>query len=281
MLGKEKNKFVPTPVGIRVSEYLLSNFDNIMDYQFTADMEEKLDNIVNGEAKWYKVLKEFYEPFAAKLDCCAKLTPEQGKLLGKYPGTEDDIYVGTFTYGDAVKLGKKFVSIEEPETVDTMTLEKAIELLKYPMTLGEHDGHPVEINKGRYGFYIHHHLTNISITKEECDINLDAAIEKLAAKSSDNINSFTHNKKVYNVREGKYGPYISYINGTKNKKPVYEYVKIPKKLEAKDLTMEDVLNLVNNSSKPVEKKTKEAPKEKPVKEVKERKPRAKKAAAKK
>ena len=156
-IGSEKKKFVPTDIGYRVINYLNDNFDNIMDFKFTALMENKLDEIASDQLNWINMLNEFYEPFNKKVESLFnnKIIVED-KLLGEIDNNK--VYISRTKYGDVLKMvingsKPKYVSIEEKDK-DEITLEDAIQMFKYPLTLGIYKNDDVVLNKGKYGFYI-------------------------------------------------------------------------------------------------------------------------------
>jgi DNA topoisomerase-1 len=185
-LGKEKNKYMPTYLGILVTNFLLLNFSKIMEYQFTALMEEKLDEIAAGNLVWTDVLREFYDEFHPSVEAvmgeASVKENKYTKLLGKDPKTGFDIYATIAKYGPIIKLmldkGKpRCAPIKEPLTLDTITLEDALKLFEYPKELGKYEKKKITLNKGQYGYYLKFGEINISITKSETTTESSEKIE--------------------------------------------------------------------------------------------------------
>ena len=244
ILGKEKQKLVPTSIGKVVTEYLSNNFENIMEYKFTAKLENDLDKIVDGNKEWDKVLHKFWDELGPKIE---KLLKEEkvksnGRLLGTFPNTQNEIYATIARYGPVVKLidGKdiKYASIDKPLTVDNISLEDAIQLLEYPKIVGRYKDENVVLHKGKFGLYIKYNGKNYNFNGEKFD--LESLIKLIETKSKDVIKELTINKKNYQIREGKYGPYISFNNGKKIK-----FIKIPKNKDPESLNEADVKKLIS------------------------------------
>jgi DNA topoisomerase I len=259
LLGKEKNKLVPTNMGKRVTEYLLNNFKEVMDYKFTAYMEDDLDNIANGKKIWHKVLKDFYTPFNNKYltlkNNFSTKVKSNGRYLGDHPDNNWKIYATTAKYGPVIKMfrqtagGKiskdvKFVSINKPYNVDTITLKDALKLLMYPYSLGRYENNEIMINKGPYGLYIKYNNKNFPLDKNK-ELNLENVISIIKEKTKNDMKSIKSEKgKIYDIKNGPYGYYISY-NKTKKKK---EFVSIPKKYDIKKITESDIDIIIKENS---------------------------------
>ena len=249
ILGKEKQKLIPTEIGKTVTQYLNENFDYLMEYKFTSKMENKLDDISNGTVNWLNILKKFYEELNPKIQLLlkdkTKFINNNEKLLGKN-SNDCEIFVTVSKYGPVVKLldGKKpkYASIEKPLTIDNITLEQAKELLEYPKVLGKYKENDVVMAKGKFGYYIKYDNKNYPI--ENKNILLDDIIKLIDTKSKEILNEFEINKKKYQIRNGQYGPYISYYNGKK-----INFVSIPKNIEINTLNENKIIELVNNKKK--------------------------------
>ena len=250
-LGKEKNKLVPTNTGRMVTKYLDENFDDIMKYKFTAKMEELLDKIANGDISWLKVLEDFYNPFDEtykKLyDSGVIKSKSEGELLGKDPLTQNDIYKTTTKYGPVVKMvgdsskDTKYASLVKPLTLESVTLQDALNLLKYPLELGIYNESIVELCKGQYGFYLKYNSKNYPAPDD--DIKLKEAINIIKSKQKDLIKEVKDKTKIYTIKNGEYGPYISYKQGNK-----LTFKSIPNNLDAKNITLEQINNLLKNKN---------------------------------
>ena len=243
--GYEKSKLFPTDIGTLVNNFLVQHFNNILDYNFTANVEEEFDEIAEGKMVWNQMIKEFYFPFHKQIEATLENTGKVSgeKLLGKDPKTGENIFVKIGRYGPMVQMGDaeaeakpKFASLKKGQSLDTLTLEEALELFKLPRTLGEFESTEVVVSTGRFGPYIRHKSLFYSLPKEEdpLTIELDRAGEIILAKrQSDSqkiLKEFTENKTLIQVLNGRFGAYI-----TSNK----ENYKIPKGKDPKSLTLEE------------------------------------------
>lgn len=241
--GNEKKKLVPTNTGIIVTEYLNEHFPDIMDYQFTANMESQLDLIAENKLNYIDMLNNFYSPFndiVLSLKSTTKKSysnNDNDKLLGKID--DNEVYLSKTKRGinvvrmDIKDKDSKFGTIVDIELED-VTLEIAKELLRFPYVLGKYEGKEITINKFN-GLYIKHNGNSVSCDKE---VTLEEAIELLKNKIKTKIKSLTDGKKIYNIRDGKYGPYVStLVNGNWINK------KIPKSIKPKDITLKDIKKL--------------------------------------
>ena len=250
-VGKEKNKLVPQHVGFEVTNYLLKNFDDIMDYKFTANMEKNLDKIASGKLEWLKLLNNFYDPFNKKYNSLkSNETTNHGRYLGEHPETKYKVYATTTKVGHAVKMvspekGVKstYISIENPHKVDTITLKEALSLTnKYPKDLGLHKGKMVTLKKGMHGLYVTCDGKNTSVDDE--NISLKEAIKLFETKNKNEIKELKIGRKTYKIRNGPHGPYISYPFGKKR-----NCVSIPKDIDPKEITAAQVKDLVTKPKK--------------------------------
>lgn len=251
MYGKELNRFVPTDLGMKVTKFLTENFSNVMDYKFTSDMEEELDSIAEGNTKWLDTMKKFYDdfhPIVEKIKVDAKeLVKKNKKILGQHPDTKEQIEVTLAKFGPVVKMkqGKKYVyaPIMQPLTMENITLQDAIKLLEYPKYLGIHNGMDVVLQKGRFGYYLKYNGENIAVG-DRSDMTLADAIAAITTKEEKYIWSGEDDTNKYRVLDGKFGMYImvSPIKKTLRKKI---NVKLPKDVDAKNLTLEIVQDIVS------------------------------------
>lgn len=248
--GGEKKKFVPSEMGMIVTEYLLGTFDKVMDYNFTANVEANFDEVAKGNAEWVSVIRDFYEPFSEKVK---KANDEEGKVgireLGVHPETNKVVYAKIGRYGPMIQMGEKddldkpkFAKINKDIDFSSITLEKAIELLSWPKYLGSYAGNNLFVAIGKYGPYVRLDKTYASIGEEYSPdtITYDEAVElikeSLEIQKNRVIKEFK--SKEIEVLNGKYGPYIK--KGKKN-------FKIPPFHEAKDLTLKDCEEIIKNS----------------------------------
>lgn len=258
--GKERNKLAPTDIGIIVTEFLSEHFESIMDYGFTAQVEKEFDEIAKGLMEWTKMIKSFYTPFHEHvedtLENSERATGE--RELGTHPVSGRKVIARIGRFGPMVQIGDEQVDGEKPQfaslranqSINHITLEEALELFKLPRTLGEYEGQSVKANVGRFGPYVQLGSTFVSIPKEEdpMQIQLDRAIELIELKKEEDakkvIKTFTENEDVV-LLNGRWGPFLKI--GKKN-------YKLPKNVEASELTLEECLEIANNQ--PAPKKTK-------------------------
>ena len=254
--GSDKSKMLPTDIGIVVTNFLLENFEGVMDYSFTADVEKEFDLIANGEKKWNDMIGQFYGPFVAKVnDVIDNSESAKGqRLLGKDPKTDENVYVRIGRFGPMAQIGEgseevkpRFASLLSTQSITDITLEEALELYKLPRTVGTFEEEDVVAAIGRFGPYLRHKGKFVSIKKDDGDepmtIEIDRSIELILAhrkaEAEKTINRFEGTPLVQ-VLNGRYGPFIQIGEGArKNKKNV----KIPKGTDPKSLTREDCLTL--------------------------------------
>ena len=248
--GGEKKKFVPSQIGIMVTDYLLNYFDKVMDYNFTANVEGNFDEIAKGKVEWVSVIRDFYEPFSEKIKTAnaddVKLSVRE---LGLHPETNKMVYAKIGRYGPIVQMGEKdeedkpkFAKISSESSFESVTFEEALELLRWPRILGNYKEKEVSVAIGKFGPYIKYDNSFTSIGEEYSPetINYDEAItllkSSLEIKNKKVIKEFK--SKDIQVLNGMYGPYI--------KKGKNNY-KIPDFHEAKELTLKDCEEIIKNS----------------------------------
>ena len=249
--GNEKGKLQPTDIGILVTDYLVTHFDRVMNYQFTAEIESEFDSILTDNVDWTDMLKRFYTRFHPKIEAAEEDTERinEERHLGEDPDTGKAIYAKIGRYGPFVQLGenddddKRSVSLKKGLKYTSLTFEEALGCLAYPIELGDYNNEPVTINIGRYGIYLKHGKSNYSMKGEPVE-TLDAAIELIkvneAEKANREIHEFDHKGDKLMVLNGRYGPYISF------KKKNF---KIPKGSDPKSLTLETCLEIIESAPK--------------------------------
>ena len=247
--GAERSKLFPTDLGMVVTDFLKQHFQTVMDYSFTAEIEEEFDKVAEGKMKWNKMLEDFYKPFHANIEVTME-TAERAKgerQLGTDPVTGKPVTARMGRYGPMVQIGAqaieetdekpKFAKLKATQSIETITMEDAMELFKLPRNLGQFEDKDVTINIGRFGPYIAHDGKFYSLSKEfdPYTINLDEAApivaEKRTAKEQRTIKVFE--KEKIQLLRGPYGPYIK--QGLRN-------YKLSKEQQEKvaDLTIEEV-----------------------------------------
>jgi DNA topoisomerase I len=250
--GAEKGKLFPTDIGMVVTDFLLAQFPKIMDYHFTAKVEEEFDEIAEGNINWTKMLKDFYKPFHKNVvDTSENSERASGeRLLGIDPVSKQNIYVRIGRFGPMAQIGEssdenakpKYASLRKEQRIDTITFEEALDLFKLPRVVGEFEEKEMVVAIGRFGPYVRHNGLFVSLKKEDdpMTITSDRAIELILAKrkadSEKLIKSFPENTEVQ-VLNGRWGPYLAI--GKDN-------FKLPKGTDAASLTLKDCLEIAAN-----------------------------------
>ena len=190
--GSDKGKLVPTDIGIIVNDFLVSNFKTILDYNFTAKVEQDFDEIASGNEDWVKMMNDFYTHFHPNVvDVEKNAERETGeRILGKHPESGRQVSVRLGKFGPMVQIGeqedeeKQFASLLPEQNIGTITLEEALTLFLLPKSLGKYEDEEVEVNNGRFGPYVRFGKTFISLPKgeEPLDVTLDRAIELIQEK---------------------------------------------------------------------------------------------------
>ena len=267
MLGHETNKFVPTSLGIIVNEFLMQYFPEIMDYKFTAKMEENLDKIAEGNLDWITVMKEFYDKFNPLVEKLSEISPTEtsfldkhSRVVGKHPKTGLDIIATIAKFGPVVKMcnDKKkctYAPIKKPLTIENITVEDALKLFEWPKTLGTYENKPMTLNKGKFGYYLKYsgdETLAIKVTEEFTEENilnldLDKAIKLIEENNKKNLWMGKDEENKYVVKNGKYGDYVSVKPLTKSKKVKSANYKLPKDTVIKDLTLEKIQEIVKEA----------------------------------
>ena len=256
--GAEKNKLSPTDIGTVVNDFLVDNFDLIMDYNFTASVEAEFDDIADGKKVWNEMLDKFYQPFHERVENALK-NAERSKgerILGEDPKTGKPVSVKIGRYGPFAQIGEvsdeegaekpTFASLRGGLNLETITLEEALELFKLPRDLGEYEDKKVVVAIGRFGPYVRHDSKFVSLSKEydPFTVELETAIELIEAKREKDrkaIISVFEEEPELRVLNGRWGPYISY------KKKNY---KIPKTTKAEELKLDDCLKIIKEAPEP-------------------------------
>ena len=250
LVGNEKGKLIPTDVGMVVNDFLTKYFPQILDYNFTAKVENEFDDIAEGKRKWNEEIKDFYIGFHKNIEEVSSLRLEHKvgeRILGNDPATGKPVSVKIGRFGPLVQLGStddvdkpRFASLQKDQSVATITLEEAIKLFDMPRRLGEFEGEEVQVAIGRFGPYIKHDGKFVSIPNDVSpySITLEEAsqliVDKRASEAKKVIKTFDEEPEMQ-VLNGRFGAYISY------KKQNY---KIPRKMDAEELTLEECRAIV-------------------------------------
>ena len=264
LTGNEKGKLLPTDIGIVVNDFLIDNFPVIMDYNFTAKVEHEFDQIADGKEEWTDMMRHFDNEFEPTVDKVMNARSEHKageRKLGDDPKSGHPVFVKIGRYGPVVQIGTaddeekpRFAQLPADKSMETITLDEALELFKLPRTVGEFEGKSVTIGAGRFGPYVLHDKKYVSIPKDEdpLALTLERAIEliegKRKAEEERHLKQFDEDPKL-EVLNGRYGPYIVYDG--KN-------YRIPRDLHSKaaELSYEQCMDIVNNPPAPKKRGTK-------------------------
>ncbi len=244
--GGDKNKFVPTDIGIVVNDFLTTNFNEILDYGFTAKVEEDFDQIARGEEKWKDVLKNFYSSFHPKIEDVGenadRATGE--RLLGQDPKTGKNVYARIGRFGPMVQIGETdsdekpiFASLMATQNIVTITLEEALELFKVPFDLQDYEGKTVTVGVGRFGPYVKWGEAFISLPKGEnpLSVDYDRAVAIIEEKKKADAPVASYKGEPVTKGVGRFGPYLKYQD---------IFINVPKKYDFENLSPKDVEELI-------------------------------------
>jgi DNA topoisomerase-1 len=250
--GAEKDKLFPTDIGIVVNEYLQNNFETIMDYGFTAEVEKEFDDIAEGEITWQKMLQQFYAGFHESIKQAISHSQKASgeRLLGQDPAGKN-VYARLGKYGPMIQIGEnyedskaKYARIKKTQSIESITLEEALDLFKLPKTLGTYNNVSVTVGMGRYGAYVKYGEAYVTIPKEidPLEIDLEVAQQlieekaKLAeARAPRSLGKYDDHELFVIV--GKYGPYIKYNN---------QNITLEKGSNAATITLEEAIRQIKN-----------------------------------
>lgn len=256
-VGNEKGKLLPTDIGMVVNDFLLKYFPGIMDYNFTATVEQQFDAIAEGKSQWTSMIRNFYKDFepAVEKTMNAREQHKAGEReLGTDPASGKPVFVKIGRFGPVVQIGRaedeekpRFAQMPQDKSIETITLDEALELFKLPRTVGEFEGSPVVIGAGRFGPYVMHDKKYVSLPKTEnpLTVTLAAAVglilNKRLQETRRHIKAFGEEPKL-EVMNGRYGPYLAYDG--KN-------YRLPKNLhdKAAELSLEECMEVINTSKK--------------------------------
>ena len=225
MVGSEKGKLLPTDIGIVVNDFLQKNFPDIMDFNFTAKVETQFDQIAEGKEEWKDMMRKFDDKFDPIVEQVIQQKSEHKageRELGLDPKTGKPVYVKIGRFGPVAQIGSaddqekpRFSQLPKDKSIETITLDEALELFKLPRTLGNYEGTEVSVGVGRFGPYILHNKKYVSLPKgiDPMTVSLDAAVELIEEKRRQekerHIKSFDEDSKL-ELLKGRYGPYLSY-----------------------------------------------------------------------
>ena len=251
-IGSDKGKLLPTDIGIVVNDFLMEHFPGIMDYNFTAKVEQDFDRIAEGKEQWTKMMKSFYKGFEPDVEKTINARSEHKageRQLGNDPKSGRPVFVKIGRYGPVVQIGTAddkdkplFAHMPKELSMETITLEEALELFRLPRMLGEYEGEPVNVGSGRYGPYVLHKKKYVSLPKDidPMTVTIADAVKLIEEKRKEDeqkhLKVFAEDEDL-EIMNGRYGPYIAYQG--KN-------YRIPKNMQerAAKLTYEECMKLV-------------------------------------
>ena len=254
--GSDKGKLIPTDIGRVVTEFLMEHFNQVMNYNFTASVEKEFDDIAKGLVQWTKMISEFYGPFHNRVEDTIENSERASgeRLLGVDPKSGKNVYARIGRFGPMVQIGEqddeekpKFASLQKDQSIQTIELDDALELFKFPKVIGQYEGVDVKVNKGRFGPYVQLNKLFVSIKEENGDtmenMTIARAIELIEAKREEDKNKviklFAEDENMQ-LLNGRYGAYLKI--GRKN-------YKLPKGVEPAELTYEECIEISENQPK--------------------------------
>lgn len=244
----ERKKLFPTDIGIVVNDFLVENFNKILDYGFTAKVEEEFDAIAEGQKQWNKMIEEFYNPFHNQIETTLEHADRASgeRLLGDDPESGRPVIARIGKFGPMIQIGKtedeekpKFAGLQGNQTIGGITLEEALELFKFPKTLGNHEGHEITVAQGRFGPYVKFDKMFVSIPKDEdiSSVDLGRAIELIKQKQKADAPIDEYEGLPVQKGVGRFGPFIKW-NGM--------FINVNKKYNFDNLSHSDIVELIED-----------------------------------
>jgi DNA topoisomerase I len=244
--GAEKSKLFPTDLGLVVTDFLKQYFDDIMDYGFTARIENEFDEVAAGKLKWNSMIDDFYIPFKKDVDNTIE-TAERIKgerELGLDPQSGKKVVARMARFGPIVQIGDaseeekpRFAGLRRGQSIETITYEEAMQLFELPKVLGELNGQEISVNLGRFGPYIKFGEQNISMPKGEdpFELTMERALEVIAEKQKSDAPIAEYDNKSVTKGTGRFGPFIKWND---------LYINVPKRYDFENLTQADINELI-------------------------------------
>lgn len=247
--GATSNRLYPSDLGMVVVDFLSSHFSDVMDYRFTADVENKLDSIAEGQVEWRTMLKDFYGPFHETVeDTIENAERAKGtRNLGVDAESGHTIMATMTRYGPVIQIGSreevgeegkpKFANLKPGQSIETIDLEEAIKLFDLPKTLGEHDGKEIIINRGRFGPYVKYEDMFVSIPKGEdpLELGLSRAVELIQEKIKEDAPVTTYEGEPVTKGKGRFGPFLKYKG---------MFINIPRRFDPELITVDEMHELI-------------------------------------
>ena len=250
-VGSDKGKLVPTDIGMIVTDFLINHFENIMDYNFTASVEEDFDNIADGKQEWTSMMKEFYKKFHPVVEDVSKNAErESGKrILGAHPENKKEVSVRLGKFGPMIQVGTVedeekpvFASLPPEMQIESVTLEEALDLFSLPRELGEYNNETLLANNGRYGPYVKYGKKFVSIPKGKSplSISIEEAVELIKIKEKSEAPIYSYEGLDVQKGKGKFGPFIKWNN---------MFINVGKKYDWDNLSENDIIELIEDKKK--------------------------------
>ncbi len=249
--GAEKKKMFPSDIGTIVNDFLVENFNKVLDYGFTAKVEEQFDEIAEGLKKWNKMIEEFYTPFHKTIENTMENAERASgeRILGIDPESKKEVIARIGKFGAMIQIGRaddedkpKFASLQPSQTIENITLQQALELFKFPKVLGSHNGQEIVVAVGKFGPYVKYDKLFVSIPKDE-DMNsvtLQRALELISIKEQADAPIDSYENLPVQKGVGKFGPFIKWNN---------MYISVTRKYNFDHLTSKDIAELIEDKKK--------------------------------
>lgn len=244
--GSDKGKLVPTDIGMIVTDFLVTHFEHILDYNFTAKVEEDFDAIAEGKEDWTKMMKNFYKEFHPQVEHVQENADRESgeRILGSDPKTGKQVSVRLGKFGPMVQIGTvdddekpQFASLSPDQQLNTITYDEAMDLFQLPKSLGTYKGEELEVNNGRFGPYVKYGSKFVSLPKgvDALSIELEDAIELIKEKEEADAPIYTYKKLPVQKGKGRFGPFIKWNN---------MFINVNNKYDWDNLSNDDIVELI-------------------------------------
>ena len=248
MVGSDKGKLVPTDIGMIVNDFLVNNFQNILDYNFTAQVEQNFDEIAEGKEDWIKMIKGFYGNFQSTVKHVKEHAERESgeRVLGKHPDSGRTVKVRLGKFGPIAQIGDAddeeavvFASLNQDQQLDTITFNEALDLFQLPKDLGEYEGEIISVNNGRFGPYVKFGTTFVSLPKgtNPMEVDRDLAIALIEEKKKADAPIYMYNNLPVTKGKGRFGPFIKWSG---------MFINVNKKYDFDNLSEEDLVTLIED-----------------------------------
>ena len=244
--GSDKGKLVPTDIGMIVTDFLVTHFEHILDYNFTAKVEEGFDDIAEGKEDWTKMMKNFYKEFHPQVEHVQENADRESgeRILGSDPKTGKQVSVRLGKFGPMVQIGTvdddekpQFASLSPDQQLNSITYEEAMDLFQLPKSLGTYNGEELEVNNGRFGPYVKYGSKFVSLPKgvDALSVELEDAIELIKEKEEADAPIYTYKNLPVQKGKGRFGPFIKWNN---------MFINVNSKYDWDNLSNDDIVELI-------------------------------------